>query len=118
MLFNEMNLVYKQGRTSVDPSVGWYESQIGFFDYYVIPLAQKLKDSGVFGIAGAEYLLYAVENRREWVAKGREETDMMLVNFNLMYQEMWKEKKTVNEEENSRVTEMLEADDSNDGKIN
>lgn len=84
-LFDEMYIAYKQGRTDKDPSIGWYEGQIGFFDNYIIPLAKKLKDCGVFGVAGNEYLSYALENRREWEMKGREETDVMLVNFNLRY---------------------------------
>ena len=41
-----------------------------FFDYYIIPLAKKLKTCGVFGVSSAEYLLYAEENRREWSEKG------------------------------------------------
>ena len=82
-LFEEMYLAFKQGRTESDPSVGWYESQIGFFDHYIIPLAQKLKDCGVFGVAGDEYLSYALENRREWALKGREESEIMLVHFDL-----------------------------------
>ena len=82
-LFEEMYLAFKQGRTDSDPSVGWYESQIGFFDHYIIPLAQKLKDCGVFGVAGDEYLSYALENRREWALKGRKESENMLVYFEL-----------------------------------
>ena len=82
-LFEEMYLAFKQGRTESDPSVGWYEGQIGFFDHYIIPLAQKLKDCGVFGVAGDEYLSYALENRREWALKGREESEIMLVHFDL-----------------------------------
>jgi hypothetical protein len=41
-----------------------------FFDFYIIPLAKKLLDSKAFGVAGDEYLNYAVDNRAEWAAKG------------------------------------------------
>jgi hypothetical protein len=35
-------------------------------------LAKKLKDCGVFGVSSDEYLNYAMENRREWEARGQE----------------------------------------------
>jgi hypothetical protein len=37
----------------------------------VIPLAKKLKECGVFGVASDEYLTYALENRREWETRGK-----------------------------------------------
>jgi hypothetical protein len=43
-----------------------------FYDFYIIPLAKKLSECGVFGISSDEYLGYAQKNRDEWVAKGRE----------------------------------------------
>jgi hypothetical protein len=69
-LFKEMYTAYKQGRLPKDPSVGWYNGEIGFFDNYVIPLAKKLKDCGVFGVSSDEYLNYATQNRREWSVRG------------------------------------------------
>jgi hypothetical protein len=60
------------GRTDKDPSEEWYQGEIGFFDFYVIPLAKKLKDCGVFGVSSDEYLNYALSNRKEWESKGRE----------------------------------------------
>lgn len=47
-------------------------SEIGFLDFYVIPLAKKLKDCGVFGVSSDEYLQYAVNNRNEWERKGED----------------------------------------------
>ena len=35
------------------------------------PLANKLKECGVFGVSGDEYLNYATANRREWARKGK-----------------------------------------------
>ena len=52
-----MYMAYKQGRAEKDPSKGWYESEIGFFDFYIIPLAKKLKDCGVFGVSSEEVSL-------------------------------------------------------------
>lgn len=44
---------------------------MGFFDFYIIPLAKKLKECGVFGVSSEEYLTYAMENRKEWEKRGR-----------------------------------------------
>ena len=40
-----------------DPASFWYQGEIGFFDNYIIPLAKKLKDCGVFGVSSDEYLV-------------------------------------------------------------
>jgi hypothetical protein len=60
------------GRADQDPSMNWYHGEIGFFDFYVIPLAKKLKECGVFGVSSDEYLNYALQNREEWVTRGEE----------------------------------------------
>jgi hypothetical protein len=77
-LYRELHQAYINGHANEDPSEGWYEGQIGFFDNYIIPLAKKLKECGVFGVSGDEYLTYAQMNRTEWEQKGREETKKMI----------------------------------------
>jgi hypothetical protein len=37
-LFIEMYRMYLNGRSDKDPSVGWYEGEIGFFDFYIVGL--------------------------------------------------------------------------------
>lgn len=69
-LFAEMNTAYENGRLGFDPKAGWFQGELGFFDNYIIPLAKKLKECGVFGVSCDEYLNYALENRREWASKG------------------------------------------------
>jgi hypothetical protein len=71
-LFSEMYSAYKSGRTDQDPSKFWFKGELWFFDNYVIPLAMKLKDCGVFGVSPDECLNYATENRALWEAKGEE----------------------------------------------
>ena len=72
-LFAEMYEAFLSGRMpGKDPSLNWYKGELGFFDDYIIPLAKKLKNCGVFGVASDEYLNYAVENRKEWEIKGQE----------------------------------------------
>jgi len=55
-----------------------YKGEIGFFDFYIIPLAKKLKDCGVFGVSSDEYLNYAIRNREEWSRKGEAVTAEMV----------------------------------------
>ena len=67
-----MWLAWKSGRMAKDPSTFWYQGEMGFFDNYVIPLANKLKECGVFGVSSDEYLNYAIQNRTEWEERGAE----------------------------------------------
>jgi hypothetical protein len=76
-LFGELYTAYREGRADKDPSEFWYEGEIGFFDFYIIPLAKKLAECGVFGVSSDEYLGYAKRNREEWVAKGKEIVEEM-----------------------------------------
>jgi class 3 adenylate cyclase len=70
-LFEEMLYAHTQGRSTFDPTTCWYDSELGFFDNYIIPLAKKLKDCGVFGVSSDEYLTYALQNRSEFAEKGK-----------------------------------------------
>lgn len=81
-LFRELYKAYHDGRAKGNPLDFWYEGEIGFFDFYVIPLAKKLKDCGVFGVASGEYLNYAMSNRQEWELRGREVIEEMMQTLN------------------------------------
>jgi hypothetical protein len=65
-----MYKAYEEGRADKNPSEGWYQGELGFFDFYIIPLARKLKECQVFGVSSEEFLSYATTNRQEWEAKG------------------------------------------------
>jgi hypothetical protein len=78
-LYFELFKAFRNNHLEKDPTDGWYEGQIAFFDRYVIPLAQKLKECGVFGVSGDEYLTYAKLNREEWARKGHKETRVMIL---------------------------------------
>eukprot|EP00934_Nitzschia_sp_Nitz4_P002155 Nitzschia sp. Nitz4//scaffold6_size259037//151917//155608//NITZ4_001087-RA/size259037-processed-gene-0.270-mRNA-1//-1//CDS//3329556932//2155//frame0 len=71
-LFSEMYAAFQSGRSSKDPAEFWYEGEIKFLDNYVIPLARKLRNCGVFGVSSDEYLNYALKNREEWDLRGKE----------------------------------------------
>ena len=81
-LFQEMTKAYYDGRSDKNPADTWYAGEIGFFDYYIIPLAKKLADCGVFGVSSDEYLNYAVKNRNEWEARGKDIVNDMVKSFN------------------------------------
>ena len=78
MFLQECYQAYLDGRASKDPSVGWYQGKLGLFDFYIIPLAKKLRECGVFGVSSDEYLNYAVKNREEWAQRGTEVVAEML----------------------------------------
>ena len=69
-LYFECYDAYANGRSTIDPSDTWYQGELDFFDSFIIPLATKLKECGVFGVSGAEYLQYAMNNRSEWQSQG------------------------------------------------
>ncbi|KAL7568291.1 hypothetical protein ACA910_022628 [Epithemia clementina (nom. ined.)] len=71
-LYAELYSAFVSGRGDRDPAEFWYQGELGFFDFYIIPLARKLKDCGVFGVSSDEYLNYALKNRAEWEERGRE----------------------------------------------
>jgi len=71
-LFWEMSDAYRRGRLGKDPAEFWYAGELGFFDKYVIPLAKKIRECGVFGVSCYEFLNYAETNRTEWETKGKD----------------------------------------------
>jgi len=83
--FQECYKAYKEGRAPKDPSENWYSGELGFFDFYIIPLAKKLESCGVFGVSSDEYLTYAMNNRSEWEHKGKEQVTKYIDTYNKKY---------------------------------
>lgn len=77
-LFRELYYAWKDGRAEKSPAEFWAKGEVGFFDFYIIPLARKLKDCGIFGVSSDEYLIYAQKNRNEWESKGEQIVKKML----------------------------------------
>jgi hypothetical protein len=69
-LYKEMYTAYKSGRAEKDPTDAWYKGEFGFFDFYIIPLARKLKSCGVGDKACDDWLNNAIANRKRWEAEG------------------------------------------------
>ena len=76
--FYETLEAFETGRGEFDPSTYWYEEELACFDDYVIPLAQRLRESGIFGMEGDEFVQYAVENRTRWEEEGHEIINEMI----------------------------------------
>jgi hypothetical protein len=69
-LFLELRKAYVDGRGD-SPQNGWFRNQIGFLDAYLLPLARKLDDAGVFGdTKGAVFAENVEENRERWTREG------------------------------------------------
>lgn len=80
-LFDELYTAYRAGRMEKDPTDFWYEGELKFFESYIIPLARKLKDCGVFGVSSDECLNYALENKKEWELKGQQIVAELVANY-------------------------------------
>jgi hypothetical protein len=73
-----MSFAFRAGRMGMDPSTFWYKGELGFFDNYIMPLANKLKECNAFGVSSDEYLNYALQNRAEWEQCGEEVVSEMM----------------------------------------
>lgn len=70
-LYDELWAAKLAGR-GADVSEVWFKGQIGFFDNYIMPLAKRLGQCGVFGELGTLFLENATENRTRWLDEGEE----------------------------------------------
>jgi hypothetical protein len=78
-LFVELRRAYVSGRGN-DPSDRWYENQIGFLESYLLPLAHRLEDTGVFCdvVMGAMFSSIVESNRDRWLIDGLEVTEQSI----------------------------------------
>jgi hypothetical protein len=69
-LYLELRKAYVAGKGG-DPEPRWFENQIGFLESYLLPLAHRLEDTGVFGEQQGEFFARVVEaNRDKWLTAG------------------------------------------------
>lgn len=69
-----------------DPMNGWFNNQIGFLDFYLLPLARKLDDTGAFGDARGSVFASSVEkNRKRWTKEGMGVTMKIVMEGNKQY---------------------------------
>lgn len=71
-LYKELRKAYVEKRGSFDPSSRWFENQIGFLESYLLPLANRLEDTGVFDNAGFSDIVKS--SRDKWLLDGLDVT--------------------------------------------
>jgi hypothetical protein len=85
-LYLELRRAYVSGR-GTDPSDRWFENQIGFLESYLLPLARRLEDTGVFNesILGTIFSSTVESNRDRWLTEGFEVTQQSIEEGNEVF---------------------------------
>jgi hypothetical protein len=79
-LYWELHKANEAGR-GFDPSGGWHGGQIGFLESYIMPLANKLRDCGVFGSkVGPIFGKIVQANIDRWTVHGQGVTEFTMAN--------------------------------------
>lgn len=74
-LYLELRSAQIQSR-GPDCSPNWYGNQISFLESYILPLAHRLEDMGVFGpLIGPVFARLVEANRDQWISDGQKVTD-------------------------------------------
>lgn len=77
-LYMELRRAYVTKRSTADPRNRWYENQIGFLESYLLPLAERLEETGVFGEVGMNFIEIVKNNRDQWLTEGLSVTDSIV----------------------------------------
>uniref|UniRef100_A0A7R9WUR4 Uncharacterized protein n=1 Tax=Craspedostauros australis TaxID=1486917 RepID=A0A7R9WUR4_9STRA len=73
-LYLELRRAHVQGRED-NPQHGWFGNQIGFLENYLLPLARRLEDIGIFGeVDGGQFVRNVEANRDRWMKEGMQVT--------------------------------------------
>jgi 3'5'-cyclic nucleotide phosphodiesterase len=84
-LFLELKRAHKQGKGG-DPKNNWFENQIGFLESYLLPLARRLEDAGVFGdVIGPVFARIVESNRDRWLTDGLGVTSAIILEGRKQY---------------------------------
>jgi hypothetical protein len=74
-LLEESQQQYHDGIIHFDPTNSWYQKALGYFDNFLIPLANRIDAAGILGSMGNEFVVHAVENRHNWESTGMDLLD-------------------------------------------
>lgn len=70
-LYLECMMAYDSGRkvspNAPSPADGWFTGELGFIDFVVLPLAQRMNDIGL----PASYMTHAASNKEQWLQRGK-----------------------------------------------
>jgi 3'5'-cyclic nucleotide phosphodiesterase len=80
-LYHELMKAHDEKR-GFNPSKLWFENQLCFLESYLLPLARKLEDTGVYGKRLGPLFAEIVEaNRDRWITEGWEVTNNMVAAY-------------------------------------
>jgi hypothetical protein len=75
-----------QAKRGFDPQYRWFENQIGFLESYLLPLAHRLDDLGVFGPeVGPAFASIVEDNRDRWLTQGYDATQKVIIDGAELY---------------------------------
>ena len=83
-LYMELRKAFAEQRGS-DPHMRWFENQIGFLESYLLPLARRLEDTGVFGDNGTLFPQIVEDNRDRWLTEGYDVSQATIEEGNQKY---------------------------------
>jgi hypothetical protein len=84
-LYLELRRAYVAQR-GIDPQEKWFENQIGFLESYLLPLARRMEDMGVFSDDVAQMFSATVEaNRDRWLREGFDEAKAAIAKGKELY---------------------------------
>lgn len=72
----ELRSAYIAGR-GFDAQPKWFENQIGFLESYLLPLAHRLEDMGIFQQLGPVFAEIVEGNRDRWLTEGYDVTQKL-----------------------------------------
>lgn len=73
-LFYELKATHDKGRGD-DPETNWFPGQLMFLESYILPLARRLDDMGVFGdTIGGMFARIVQQNKARWHTEGLDVT--------------------------------------------
>lgn len=75
-LYKEIMECFKNGQCD-DPRSGWYQSQIGFYEHYILPLAKRSKIFFNEDFANA-LVENGMSNLKLWMTNGKKATSIMI----------------------------------------
>jgi hypothetical protein len=73
----ELRKAFLSGR-GFDAQPKWFENQIGFLESYLLPLAHRLEDMGIFQLMGPMFAEVVESNRDRWLVEGYDVTQKVI----------------------------------------
>jgi hypothetical protein len=75
-LYCELRKAFMEGR-GVDPKPNWVQNQIGFLQFYLAPLSQRLNATGAYGPLGSIFGEVVQKSHDRWLVEGAKSSNKM-----------------------------------------